>query len=326
VRYNGPIYHVFYHVLAAFPSIAFASNNSYGKDLDHDTITPREFWRSLEELHRNDFVLININDAITIGDNGVAARKPLYLPPGKKPLVISIDDINYYSRNLGRGTVDRLILDEQGRFASQTRMPNGTVNITYDNCVVPALEMFLAQYPDFSPFGARGMLAITGFDGILGYRTQSGSPNRDAEIAAVKPVVAALHAAGWYFASHSYGHAWMTRVSLEYFKTQEVDKWIDEVASIVGSTNIYVFPYGDNTYREHRNGGDPKFQYLLNRGFTIMCGVGMRTYNGFRAGYFFMDRANFDGFSLRNRRTHWMEEFGVDVDRVYYEPERLWGR
>ena len=50
-EYTGPLYHVFYHFLIAFPEIA--KGNSYGINLDNDTVTPTEFWRSLEELYKN---------------------------------------------------------------------------------------------------------------------------------------------------------------------------------------------------------------------------------------------------------------------------------
>jgi len=320
VRYNGAIYHVFYHFLAAWPEIAFS--NSYGGSLDRDTITPTEYWRSLEQLYANGFVLINPNRAVTFNEAGMAVRAPLYLPPGTRPLVMSFDDINYYTRNLGRGTVDKIVLDEHGRLATSTRI-DGVYVISRDNCIVPLLEKFVEQHPGFSPFGDMGMLAITGFDGILGYRTQVGSPNREAEIEAVRPVVAALLANGWYFASHGYGHVWMNNVTLDRFR-RDTDQWIDEVASLVGPTNLFVFPYGDHTYQAQRAGSEPKFQYLIDNGFNMFFGVGRRTYNSFRQGFFFQDRANIDGFSLRANCPHMTAFF--DVDLVYYPPERLWGQ
>ena len=31
----------------------------------------------------------------------------------------------------------------------------------------------MEEHPDFSPFGAKGCLSLTGYQGILGYRTQT---------------------------------------------------------------------------------------------------------------------------------------------------------
>jgi len=320
--FTGQIYHVFYHSLASFPEIAFS--NSFGANLDHDTITPREFWRSLEELYRNNYVLINIDQAVGVDADGIAYRRRLYLPIGKKPLVMSFDDINFYTRNIGRGIADRVILTADGELAMETRMPDGSINISFDNCVIPLLEEFIAQHPNFSPFGVRGMLALTGFDGVLGYRTHIRYANRDAEIAAVAPIVEELLARGWYFASHGYGHIHKNRVSLERFR-EDTDQWIRYVAPILGETNMFVFPYGEHTFHWRDGVGNcPKFLYLIERGYRIFCGVGIPTFNRFSDGIFFMDRANIDGFSLRNhgeRLAHLM-----DVNNVYYPPERLWGQ
>ena len=36
---------------------------------------------------------------------------------------------------------------------------------------VTILEKFIADHPDFSYQGARAILAVTGYDGLFGYRT-----------------------------------------------------------------------------------------------------------------------------------------------------------
>jgi hypothetical protein len=303
--YSGPFYHVFYHFLIAFPEIA--KNNSYGINLDNDTVTPTEFWRSLEELYRNDFVLIDINRYIGYDENGKVKLAQIMVPIGKKPLIMSFDDINYYSKNHGKGIADKIILDDDGNFAMLTYQPDGAALITYDNCVVPLLEQFIEQHPGFSPFGDKGLLAITGFDGILGYRTQRDSPGRDAEIEAVKPVVDALKARGWSFASHSYGHIHSSKVGIDRVK-RDTQHWQDEVASIVGDTKIYVFPYGE--YTKH---SEPEFRHLIDSGFVFFCGVGMPPFLRVHDGYIFMDRQNVDGFSLRNR-ANWLEPL---MDNLY---------
>ena len=320
VRYQGMVYHIFFHFLIAFPEIAFAV--PYGRDLDRDTVTPSEFWQALEELYRNNFVLIDINDTVTICENGGVSRKPyLMLPEGTRPLILSFDDINYYSRNLGMGTVDKIVLDDNGRLATSTRMPDGSIYISRGNCIVPLLEKFVEQHPGFSPFGAMGTLALTGFDGILGYRTQGTSPNRESEIAAVKPIAEALLQNGWNFASHSFGHRHMNNRDLEFLQ-QDTRRWDEEVRPLVGDTIVYVFPFGDYP-RDH---SDPRFQYLLTHGFRIMCGVGVRPHfvnRNVNYTYVFMDRANIDGFTLRNRADMFYRYFGIDVSRIYNPEERV---
>lgn len=311
-EYTGPIYHVFYHFLIAFPDIAYA--DPYGKYMDEVCVTPTEYWRSLEELYKNGFVLMDINKYISEDDEGNVTQAKLMVPKGKKPLIMSFDDINYYSANHGKGICDKIVLDEDGKFAMSTIQSDGTELITYDNGIVPLLEKFCEEYPDFSPFGDKGLLAITGYDGILGYRVQRDSPNRQQEIDAVKPVVEALKASGWQFASHSYGHIHSQKVGLERVQSDTYN-WQNEVASIVGDTQVYVFPYGE--YTKH---SEAEFQHLLNSGFKILCGVGMPPYLKPYDSYIFMDRQNIDGYTLRNNHK-WLVPL-MDENYVYCPEER----
>ncbi|MDR0884400.1 MAG: hypothetical protein LBN05_07340 [Oscillospiraceae bacterium] len=319
VEYTGPRnYHVFYHFLIAYPKIAFTT--SYGANLDADCVTPTEFRRSLEELYKNDFVLADLNDYYTTKADGTIVQKKLMLPAGKKPLIMSFDDLSYYEKNLGKGVCDKVIIDKAtDKLAMLTVLKDGTEKITYDNDVIPMLETFCAQHPDFAPFGVKGMIALTGYGGILGYRTQSGSPNRAAEIAAAKPIVEKLRENGWYFASHGYGHIHEGQVALQTLKN-DADAWAEEVAPLLGDPKIHVFPYGD-----HKGPGltDARMQYLVkNKGFEVLCGVGMGPFYKPYDKYIFMDRANIDGISLR-RGTYLK---GVMDPKIVYCPEERGGR
>ncbi|MCL1806088.1 MAG: CapA family protein [Oscillospiraceae bacterium] len=317
-EYIGPLYHAFFHFLIAYPEIAYTS--AYGKNLDRDCVTPSEFRRSLEEFYRNDFILMNLNDYLDVAEDGTVTRKPIMVPVGKKPLILSFDDINYYSGNHGHGVCDKVVLDKDGKLAMLTIAKDGSELITYDNDVIPILEAFCEEHPDFSPFGDKGLLSITGYDGILGYRTQSESPNRQSEIEAVKPVVEALLDAGWYFGSHSYSHFHMNNVSLARVKT-DTEKWRDEVGSLVGDTSIYLFPYGE------RPGWDEdKYTYLIGAGFPLLMGVGFSRaddppYVKHKDNYyFFMDRWFIDGVSLRNYHERLTPL--LDAETVYCPEER----
>ena len=37
--------------------------------------------------------------------------------------------------------------------------------------MVPLIDTFVKEHPDFSYHGRKGILAMTGYDGVLGYRT-----------------------------------------------------------------------------------------------------------------------------------------------------------
>jgi hypothetical protein len=313
VKYDGPLHHVFYHFLIAFPKTAIET--SYMGSLDTDCVTPGEFRRSLEQLYKNGFVLTDLNSYADFDENGKLIHKDIMVPEGKKPLVMSFDDINYYSKNHGKGIGDKLVLDENGKLAMLTVQEDGSELITYDNDVVPLLERFCEEYPDFAPFGVKGMLCLTGFDGVLGYRVQRDSPKRESEMAAAAPVIEELKRQGWYFASHSYAHMHAREVEPEQI-IADAEKWEKEIAPVVGDTGIYVFPYGEYT-QDH---SDPKFQSLLGAGFKFLCGVGMPPHFKEYETYAFMDRQNIDGFSLRTH-AKWLAPL-MDNKVVYSEKER----
>ncbi len=310
--YTGPLHHVFYHFLIAYPEVA--RTTGYWKNLATDCVTPTEYWRSLEELYKNGYVLMNINDYITINEDGTITQNPILVPKGKKPLVMSFDDMSYYSKNHGKGICDKVILDENGEFAMLTRLDDGSDKITYDNGCIPLLEKFCKENPDFSPFGDKGLLAMTGYDGILGYRVQRDSPNRESEVKDAKVVVEALKDAGWTFGSHSYGHIHMQKVGAERVR-EDTQHWADEIMPVVGETSVYVFPFGEYTKHDQQ-----EFQILLQNGFKILCGVGMPPYAKAYETYYFMDRQNIDGYSLSNS-AKWLKPL-MDAQVVYSVEER----
>ena len=326
VEYNGSPHHVFFHFLISFPEIAFAPGNSYGKNLSIDCVTPLEMWRSLEELYNADYVLVDMNRYIHKTENGIE-KSTIMVPRGKKPLIISFDDINYYSTTLGLGVCDKLILDSNGKFAMQTKQKDGTLLITYDNCVVPLLEAFCEQYPDFTPYGDKGLLALTGFDGILGYRTNRDSASKDSEIEAVKPIVAALKKAGWSFASHSYGHIWTADTGYSAV-TFDTSCWKNEVQPLVGETFIYVYPYGQRSNGSEWVGDLPsnvKFKDLYDNGFRVFCGVGLQPffYTQSDKSFIFMDRAAIDGRTLHESGSKLFEFYNMRPDYIISIEERL---
>lgn len=299
VEYTGPIYHVFFHCLIAFPEIAYSP--SVGGALDQDCVTIPEFKRSLEQLYQNGYVLIDINSTYeTVEENGqhFVRDKKLMLPEGKKPLIMSIDDIVYDPKKADWGMVDKIIIDEQGRFATYTRHKTGEEVISYDNEVIPILEQFVLDHPDFSYNGAKATLAVTGWVGILGYRIDRLSTNRESEIEAVKPVIKRLKETGWNFASHGYGHRHSKKISYSLF-ADDTKKWKNEIESVIGPTDIYVYPYGETV-----SVNDPKYKLLLDNGFKVMCGVGSEPFWKNYGHSIFMSRQVIDGYSLRNYRRY----------------------
>lgn len=87
-------------------------------------------------------------------------------------------------------------------------------------------------------------MALTGYNGVLGYRTsksQYGDNEKQKRLKKLK-VAEQLKKDGWSFASHTWGHLNMTQASLEDVKDNEL--WQQEVAPILGKTNILIYPFG----------------------------------------------------------------------------------
>jgi len=304
VNANETVEHLFTHCLISHPEIAFRQGNEYGKHLDRDCLTPKEFERILAELFKNGYALVDVRETFETV-NGEVRRKNFAFPKDKKPLVLSFDDVVYTEKNRGKGMSDKLVLTENGEIMACTE--TGSNQRLHDREFLPILEDFIEKHPDFSPFGARGIIFLTGFDGILGYRTQRDSKNRAEEIKQVKPLLAKMQANGWIFGCHSYAHGHMRKMTAEQMQS-DVKKWQSEVESLVGKTQIYAYPYGEWILGEDCN--DERQKALINAGFSLFCGVGEATFyskmplKSTQNKILFQDRCPLDGVTLRKNRLN----------------------
>ena len=317
VPYNGIVEHIFFHPLIAYPELAFDGDYMEQGYNDYFT-TISEFNRILEEMYARQFILVNLSDVYE-EVNGEIVAKTLYLPEGKKPFVISIDDLNYYEYMIEHGNVYKLILDEQGKIATYAIKPDGTEEISYTNEIVPILDTFVEQHPDFSLNGAKGTIALTGYEGILGYRTQEGSPNRETEITEVLKIVEALKNTGWIFASHSYGHLNVTNASLGAL-VQDTEAWKREVETLVGPTPLFIYPYGARADYDSE-----KFRYLVDNGYKVISAVGPNSYTKVTNGAYTMDRRHMDGIGFIIQPHTMTDLFNVDyvLDKEL-RPAKYW--
>ncbi|HLN60681.1 MAG TPA: polysaccharide deacetylase family protein [Symbiobacteriaceae bacterium] len=288
VVYAGPVEHIFFHPLVAFPELAF-DGDGLAQGYNDWFVTVPEFRQIMEQLYANGYMLVDIQAAVTPGK--------LRLPPGKKPLVLSVDDINYYDYMRANGNVYKLVLDSEGRVATYAVTPAGEPILAYDNEIVPLVDAFVARHPDFSLDGAKGVLALTGYEGILGYRTNElQAPSYPLEKAEALQVVQRLKETGWSFASHSWGHQDAAKLSLGSLE-RDTQRWKAEVESLIGPTPVYIYPFGSGLQPE-----DPKFAMLQRLGFRIFCGVGPTPYLHTADGYAIMDRRHIDGMALQQQK------------------------
>lgn len=315
VTYKGTVQHIFFHPLIAYTERAF-DNDSMSEGYNNWMITVEEFKKILNSLYEKNFILVDYDDIYeNKNENGkvLLAKKELKLPPGKKPLILSIDDLNYYEYMLANGNVYKLILDADGNVATYSVAPDGKEIISYDNEIVPILDKFVEEHSDFSFNGAKGIIASTGYEGILGYRTHKlDSPDYEKEKAEALKVIKRLKETGWTFGCHGYGHLDAVKVSQDRL-VRDTERWKKEVESLVGPTQIYIYPYGSAfAYK------DPGLDYLLEQGFNILCGVGAGGYFEKYETCALIDRRNIDGFSFKHHAEKLEDLFDVNevIDNV----------
>ncbi len=336
--YDGIVEHLFFHPVVAYPELAF-DGDAQSDGIDDYMVTADEYRKILQSVYDRGYVLVDIADVWSevTGEDGqpTMVRNTLYLPEGTKPLILSFDDTNYYEYMLSNGFTHKLILGEDGKIASWGLDPQGQEVISRDLDAIPILDKFVEEHPDFSPFGAKGCLSLTGYEGILGYRTQTDTKswtqaqeaNRQKEIEAVKPIIAELKRTGWTFGSHTWGHIRLGTKSLESIQA-DTQRWFDEVGSLVGPTTILFYPHGERPDGNDWQNTGPVFQYLQSQGFRVFCSVGINSFSYIKQDIcaVICDRLHPDGTTLRgsDKVLSWYSQFydARDIIDLQVRPQR----
>lgn len=290
VPYEDPsqVLNLSFQLLIADPERAF-SDDIYGSAYNRNFITCDEFRQIIQQLYENGYMLVSRNDftKTTVTDDGLTVYSPktLYLPEGKKPLMLTQTGVNYNTYMVdgnsdglpdknGDGFACKLVVGTDGKLTNDLVTKDGeTVTGAYD--LVPILEEFIAEHPDFSYNGARAILAVTGYDGLFGYRTNASAKNRlgedayNAEVDGARATVNALREAGYELACYTYGNNIVGNISYSDSSVTEIqadlNSWNTEVTPILGQTDILVFSRND-IGEEGSYSGD-KFDTLFGAGF-----------------------------------------------------------
>jgi len=314
VEYNGNPEHLFFHEVIAYPELAFP-NRRDPHNLDDYMLTVHEFNKVLENLHRKNYVLVSMHDVweeFTNAEGQLRMRRkdPFMVPEGKKPIVLSFDDLTFHLEPVN-AFMHRYIIGPDGEVWAEGIDPNGNPIVTQDLTAITILDKFIRENPDFSHNGAKGCIAQTGLHGILGYKTQSNRDNnseefrmnRRMEIRRAEPVIKRLNETGWYWASHSWAHLRFERSSLERIKT-DAERWNDEVASLVGETVIMIYGHGSRLDGDDFSAtSGPALRFYVNDlGFRMFASVGRENFVRVRGDLpaVVMDRMAVDGITLRS--------------------------
>ena len=314
--------HVFYHILIKDPSKAF--DGDY-KEADYNQVmtTIDEFNKITQTMYDKGEVMVSIKDMATVNEDGTMSPGEILLPEGKIPFVLSQDDVCYYHYMDGDGFASKLVVDDEGKIRNEYIEDDGSVSVgDYD--MVPLIDRFVEEHPDFSYRGAKGIVALTGYNGILGYRTDISYETRPADLddnkvewldahpdfsldkerEEAKKVADAMKEDGWLFASHTWGHQNIGQISLEQLQA-DTQKFKDNVDPLIGGTDIIIFAFGTDLTTQEDYSGD-KFEYLKSVGYNYYCNVDSSKYFvQIRDRYFRQGRRNLDGY------------------RMYYNPDLL---
>jgi len=197
--------------------------------------------------------------------------------------------VNYYDYERPHGLGWRLVVDAYGAVKVEVRH-GPDVSVT-DEDLVPLVDEFVARHPDFSADGAKGVVAVTGYEGAFGERVQDlTAPDLPVRVARAIAVAQALKASGWTLASHSYGHIDLSRDSTAVAR-RDTAWWKDVVGPIVGPTDVYIYPFGARP----RPG---TLQMLRNQGFTLFCDIDVVPRLVTQNGFTIMSRRHIDGLAM----------------------------
>ena len=316
--------HIFYHSLVVDPQRAFANQEKNPQAVGNNQwmTTISEFEKITQEMYDRGYVMVSIHDLYeeVVDENGETkfVEGTILLPPGKKAFVLSLDDLCYYHSYDGYGYASKMVLDENGEPTCEYIQPDGTV-VTGAYDVVPLMDAFVKEHPDASYKGAKGIIALTGYNGILGYRTDNsyvGSlegldyvkqvwikehPDFDIEKEReeAKKVAQAMMDNGWEFASHTWGHLRVRDAGFERLQ-QDTEKWLENVAPLVGGTDTIIFAHGQDLDKwGYYDESNEKYQYLKEKGFKVFCNVDSSKYATWLGkDYLRQGRRNLDGYRI----------------------------
>lgn len=269
-EYDGDIGHLSFSNLVADTSLAFDNDEYYAVYRDN-MITIDEFRGILNTLYESGYMLIDIHELAnqtedSNGDASLTARRPV-IPEGRKPFILSIDNLDYSSVRNGDGVATRLAFDADGNVGAVLADADGHESIgAYD--VIPVIEEFIAEHPDFSFRGARGIIGVAGQNGAFGYAIEEGSSvDYESNAATVKEIAAKLASDGWCFATMGYGYQKLGELSYDGLR-DDITKWKTTVGNLIGSCDILMYPYGSEV-----DYATEKAAYITGQGYCYLLGL-----------------------------------------------------
>ena len=277
-----------FQMLIASPVNAF-NHEEYGSSFNRNYVTTGEFSAILNQLYANGYVLVTPNDlftAETAEDGSITcAAKTLYLPADKKPIVITQTNVNYNYYLIDSnddkqpdptacGFAHKLLIQD-GKPVSEIVSETGAfVQGDYD--LIPILETFITEHPDFSYHGSKAVVAVTGYDGLFGYRTAPKDQERlgdayQTEIDQAISTAQTLQDLGYQLACYTYRNIGYGDSDLASIKS-DLELWNTEVAPLIGTIDTLVYAQRSDIADSSTVYSGERYDLLRNQGFRYYLG------------------------------------------------------
>jgi len=314
-----------FHGLIADPARAF-TNETYGISFNNNYVTIDEFSKILQQLYDNNYVLVDFDSFIveTTSEDGKTtySTQPIYLPEGKKPLMLTQTLVNYETFSIdsngdgeadagGAGFASKLIASSNGKITCEYVDGSGNT-LTGDYDLVPILNSFLNAHPDSSYRGAKAILAVSGEDGVFGYRTMDsikkskGEDYYNQQIEGAKAIAQALRNDGYTIASYTYANVNYSELSATAI-TADLDAWKREVVPVLGQIDTIVYAKGCDI-----SCSGNRYNVLRDAGFRYFIGASTSVYAEVASDYIHQTRIMVTGKQMKDSPTVFANYFDAE--------------
>lgn len=307
--FRGAIEHLTIKPLIVNPAVAF-DGDSFTQAAQDTMLTTTEFKQILEQLYANDYILVDQSRLFPETGDYVG----IDLPDGKKPMVLILEGLNYYVTRRETGNCWNIVLDGQNQICGQYPDAAGNMVTARDAEAIGILDAFVENHPDFSFDGAKGLITLTGYEGVFGYITdpdQLGDRNTalqsngfptiqddSAQIAKNREQVAAiinqLKRTGWQFGSSTYGFINASTASLDLIR-EDWTKWQNQVGALTGPVSVLQYPNGALLQLN-----DERSLFYQDQGIRIFGGLGATPYVSRSSNAVYVDKVQISGYSLEH--------------------------
>ena len=254
------------------------------------SLTIDEFEQILQSLYEKNYILMSVYDLVVEVENedgtiSFALNTPI-VPEGKTPIIFSFAEANYYSDTNYGAYSDKIVLADDGSVQNEYVDEQGNTLVgAYD--VIPVLDQFVEEHPDFSLRGAKGIISLTGYEGVFGYNIST-----DAE--EIKAIADSLKEDGWLIACNGYSNLMMESEMDSNDLQEDLDDWQSRVASLVGDTDLLFYPFGDSV-----SAGSYKQGQLFDAGYRFFFNLwATADYLEVNSDYVIQSRRVLDGYDL----------------------------